>query len=68
MTATVTRTYRLNARTVDALDAAVARLGLQQSTLVDALVAHALAVEAAGKLVIARRPVKWELESIRTEG
>lgn len=68
MTATVTRTYRLNARTVDALDAAVARLGLQQSTLVDALLAHALAVEAAGELVIARRPVKWELESIRTEG
>ena len=67
MTATITRTYRLNARTVDALDAAVARLGLQQSILVDALLAHALTAEAAGKLVIARRPVKWELESIRTE-
>ena len=67
MTATITRTYRLRPSTVDALDAAVARLGLQQSILIDALLAHALAAEAAGKLVSARRPVKWELESIRTE-
>ncbi len=67
MTAIITRTYRLNARTVDALDAAVARLGLQQSTLVDALLDFSLTAEAAGKLCIARRPVKWELERVYTE-
>ena len=43
------------------LDAAVVRLGIPQSTLVDALLEHGLAAEAAGQLVIARRPVKWEL-------
>ena len=67
MTATITRTYRLRPSTVDALDAAVARLGLQQSTLIDALLEHALKAEAVGQLVIARRPVKWELERVYTE-
>ena len=67
MTTTITRTYRLRPSTVDALDAAVARLGLQQSILIDALLAHALTAEATGQLVIARRPVKWELESVYTE-
>ncbi len=67
MITTITRTYRLNARTVDALDATVARLGIPQSALVDALLDFSLTAEAAGKLVIARRPVKWELERVYTE-
>ena len=64
---TITRTYRLRGTTVDALDAAVARLGSPQSALVDALLDFSLTAEAAGKLCIARRPVKWELERVYTE-
>jgi hypothetical protein len=66
MTATVTRTYRLRADTLTMLDEAAARLGIQQSTLVDALLDFSLNAEAAGKLCIARRPVKWELERVYT--
>lgn len=61
---TVTRTYRLRPGTVAMLDEAVERLGIPQSHLLDALLEHALAAEAAGELVITRRPVKWELEKV----
>jgi hypothetical protein len=61
---TVTRSYRLRPGTVAMLDEAVERLGIPQSHLLDALLEHALAAEAAGELVIVRRPVAWELEKI----
>ena len=66
MTAIVTRTYRLRPSTLASLDAASARLGIPQSTLVDALLDFSLTAEAAGKLCISRRPVKWELERVYT--
>lgn len=62
--ATVTRTYRLRPGTVDMLDEAVERLGILPSHLLDALLEHALAAEAAGELVVTRRPARWELEKV----
>ena len=61
---TISRTWRVRPGTADMLDAAVARLGIPHSTLVDALLEMALAEEAAGDLVVARRPIQWGLEGI----
>lgn len=62
--AVICRSYRIRRGTLDMLDEAVERLGIPQSHLVDALLEHALNAEAAGELVVARRPVKWELEKV----
>ncbi len=60
------RTYRLRPSVLAQLDAASARLAIPQSLLVDALLAHVLEEEAAGRLVIARKPTAWAIESIYT--
>ena len=62
--AVVTRTYRLRPGTVAMLNEAVERLGIPPSNLLDALLEHALAAEAAGELVVMRRPARWELEKV----
>jgi len=49
---------------VSALDAAVERLGIPQSHLVDALLDFALAAEVEGRLVITRRPTAFEVERV----
>ena len=62
--APVTRTWRLRAGTVSALDAAVERLKIPQSHLVDALLDFALSAELEGRLVITRRPTAFEVERV----
>jgi hypothetical protein len=61
------RTYRLRNRTVVRLDRIARELDLWPSTLVDGLLDHMLDEVDAGRLVIERRPVKWELSSISTK-
>ena len=58
------RTWRIRTGTLAMLDEAVERLGIPHSTLVDALLEQILAEEAAGELLVARKPIQWGLEGI----
>ena len=58
------RTYRLTPGTIRRLDDLAAAVNIYQSTLVDALLSHALDDIDAGRLAIQVRPVKYELDRI----
>jgi hypothetical protein len=63
-----TRTYRLQAATVQRIDALSAALNIYQSTLIDALLTDALDAIDAGRLKICTRPVKFELDRLERSG
>lgn len=62
--ATSQRTYRITPATVEAVDTLAARLELNQSAVVDALLARALAEVRAGRWTIRRRTAVWEVAAI----
>lgn len=58
------RTYRLELRTIERLDALAERTGVPQSRLVDLLLCHAFDQLDTGRLSLRTRPVLWELDSV----
>lgn len=61
---TLARTYRLRAETVQRIDAVTRELELNQSSLVDELLALALDDLVAGRLILRRRVVRWEIDTL----
>ena len=58
-----TRTYRLRGNLASRVRRLATELGVHDSELICCLLTHALADVAAGRLVIRRRPVVWEIDT-----
>lgn len=65
---TIARTYQLRSDTVQELDELAAKLEIWQSPLVEVLLSIALEEVAAGRLIVRRRVVKYEVDRVERKG